>query len=264
MRDISIHLRSVQDLMQFIIGYTGPDLRQAFVIILNLILIESLLSIDNAAVLATLVMDLPDDQRKRALRIGIVFAYVFRGAALLFAGVLMRITWLKLVGGGYLVYLSVDYFIKRSRASQNAHTPDKHIVNNRQIGTLSPFWSTVLMVEMMDLTFSIDNVFAAVAFTNRLALVCLGVFIGIIAMRVVAGYFVRLMTRFPFLESISFIIVGLLGIKLCLSFVATYWTDSILATIDHSQVDLYFSLLTISLFVVPICWSLVTQRIKSK
>jgi len=49
-------------------------------VILNLILIESLLSVDNAAVLATMVMDLKDEQREKALKYGIIGAYVFRGS----------------------------------------------------------------------------------------------------------------------------------------------------------------------------------------
>jgi len=44
----------------------------------------------------------------------------------------------------------------------------------------------------MDLAFSIDNVFAAVAFTDNLWLIMIGVFIGILAMRFVAQSFVKL------------------------------------------------------------------------
>jgi predicted tellurium resistance membrane protein TerC len=57
-------------------------LQQAILIILNLIIIESLLSVDNAAVLATMVMDLPKEQREKALKYGIIGAYVFRGICL--------------------------------------------------------------------------------------------------------------------------------------------------------------------------------------
>ncbi|MEO6758684.1 MAG: DUF475 domain-containing protein, partial [Saprospiraceae bacterium] len=46
----------------------GSDWENSLFIILNLILIESLLSVDNAAVLATMVLDLPKEQRARALR----------------------------------------------------------------------------------------------------------------------------------------------------------------------------------------------------
>ena len=52
----------------------GADWENALMIILNLIIIESLLSIDNAAVLATMVMDLPQHQRSKALRYGIIGA----------------------------------------------------------------------------------------------------------------------------------------------------------------------------------------------
>src|SRR5690349_5394010 len=84
-------------------------------VIANLIIIESLLSVDNAAVLATMVLDLPKDQRPKALRYGIIGAYVFRGLSLLFAAVLISIWWFKPLGGLYLLVLAVRYFIKRRR-----------------------------------------------------------------------------------------------------------------------------------------------------
>lgn len=43
----------------------GTDWQTAGLVVLNLIIIESLLSVDNAAVLATMVMDLPPEQRKK-------------------------------------------------------------------------------------------------------------------------------------------------------------------------------------------------------
>lgn len=88
---------------------------KSIAIIGNLILIESLLSVDNAAVLATIVMDLPENQRKKALKYGILGAYVFRGLALIFASVLISVWWLKPLGGLYLIYISVDWFIKNKK-----------------------------------------------------------------------------------------------------------------------------------------------------
>lgn len=51
-------------------------------------------------------------------------------------------------------------------------------------------------VEIMDLAFSLDNVFAAVAFTPNILLICIGVFIGILAMRFVAQRFIKLMEKY--------------------------------------------------------------------
>ena len=77
-------------------------------IILNIILLEIVLSIDNAAVLSTMVGQLPKSQQKKALTWGIIGAYIFRGVALLFASVLIKLIWLKVIGGIYLIYLSIN------------------------------------------------------------------------------------------------------------------------------------------------------------
>jgi YkoY family integral membrane protein len=92
----------------------GNDIQAGLLIILNLIVIESLLSVDNAAVLATMVLDLPKEQRNRALRYGIIGAYVFRGICLFLAAWLVKIWWLKPLGGLYLLYLAFNYFKGKS------------------------------------------------------------------------------------------------------------------------------------------------------
>src|SRR5882757_1845243 len=101
--------------MEFLHHIIGDDPVKALLIIGNLILIESLLSVDNAAVLATMVMDLPQSQRQRALKYGIIGAYVFRGICLLLATYLVGIWWLKGVGGLYLLYLAVEWWMKRHK-----------------------------------------------------------------------------------------------------------------------------------------------------
>lgn len=246
---------------QFFAHFLQPDPQTALIVILNLILIESLLSVDNAAVLATMVMDLPPADRKRALRIGLFFAYVFRGTALIFASILIKINWLKLAGGGYLLYLCLHFFYKRIfkhedilQIEQEELQPE--VKHPRKIPGLSVFWSTVVMVEMMDLTFSLDNVFAAVAFTDNVYLVCTGVFIGIITMRIVAGYFVKLMERFPFLDSVAFLVIGILGLRLCADFACVYYPHNPFCMfLETEHADLYFSLTTVAVFALPIITS---------
>lgn len=248
----------MESVAQFFSHFLEPDPRAALLVVLNLILIESLLSVDNAAVLATMVMDLPPVQRKRALRIGIVFAYIFRGLALISASYLMKISWLKLAGGGYLLYLALDFFYKKIFKHETVIEIEsekliEQVKHPKKFLGLSHFWSTVLMVEVMDMTFSLDNVFAAVAFTSNIYLVCLGVFIGIITMRIVAGYFVKLMTRFPFLDSVAFFVIALLGLRLCLDFVCVYFPESKVGELLNDELtNLYFSLSTVIIFFVPV------------
>lgn len=230
----------------------------SLLVIGNLILIESILSVDNAAVLATMVMDLPAHQRAHALRYGIIGAYLFRGLCLLFASILVQIWWLKPLGGLYLLYLVAKWVHGKQTPRTDDDLLDKknHRLYQMTVGKLGVFWSTVLLIEIMDLAFSIDNVFAAVAFTDNLLLIYLGVFIGILAMRFVAQGFVGLMERFPFLESAAFVVIGLLGLKLLLSSINHFYPDSTLVTIMEShETDAIVSLITVLIFVVPLITS---------
>ena len=264
----------------------GGDLEAAGLVVLNLILIESLLSVDNAAVLATMVMDLPVKQRNKALKYGIFGAYFFRGISLLLASYLIQILWLKALGGLYLCWLFTDYFRTKATPDPNDDTLNKlerwlvvpaqnlikksmaPVVNffNNRINLLGPFWSTVVMVEVMDLAFSIDNVFAAVAFTDNIFLICCGVFIGILSMRFVAQGFVKLMELFPFLEAIAFVVIGVLGIKLVFSYLADagYVEGAFFKFINGHEGDLYVSVLTVCIFVLPILSSLLFNYPKHK
>lgn len=224
----------------------------------NLILIETLLSVDNAAVLATMVMDLPKEQRYKALRYGIIGAYVFRGLALIFASFLIKFWFLKPLGGLYLLYLVINWYKGKQADKKGDDTADKH--NNKLYrsfsGWLGNFWATVALVEIMDLAFSIDNVFAAVAFSDNIVLIWVGVFIGILAMRFVASGFIKLMSRYAFLETAAFVVIGILGIKLLLSLYEHYFPLSVFGKFLSSHAaDWLTSLVTICIFFGPIITS---------
>lgn len=226
-------------------------------IILNLIILESLLSVDNAAVLATMVMDLPKHERGKALRYGIFGAYIFRGLALLFASILIKFWFLKPLGGLYLVFLVWDW-IKGKRTK----TKKDDLLNKNQnwlykstVGALGNFWATVAMIEIMDLAFSIDNVFVVVAFTDNIVLIWLGVFIGILAMRLVAQGFVKLMEKFPILEKAAFTVIGVLGLKLLLSTFEHFFPNTAFSKFLSSHAaDWGTSVLTALIFIFPIIY----------
>lgn len=248
-------LHSINLLWQDIINNPGASLA----IIGNLIIIESLLSVDNAAVLATMVMDLPHEQRDKALKYGIWGAYIFRGIAMIFAAVLIKIWWLKPIGGLYLLYLVYDYWKGKQTEDKEDDIIDKKTnwLYKATVGSIGTFWATVCLVELMDMAFSIDNVFAAVAFTPNIILVCIGVFIGILAMRFIAQWFVKLMERYAFLETAAFIVIGILGIKLALSLYEHFYTKTSFSKFLGSHTaDVSISVLTVCIFFVPIITSI--------
>lgn len=228
---------------------------ETLIIILNLFILESLLSVDNAAVLAVMVKDLPGDQKNKALRYGLIGAYVFRGLCLLCAVWLVKILWLKILGGLYLLYLSYGYFFKGGEDG-NGHgnaRDSKTFKFFSRIG-LTPFWATVVLVEIMDLAFSIDNVFAAVALSDSFWIIMCGVAIGILAMRFVAGWFVELIGRFPSLETSAFVVIALLGIKLVLGGMVDYIPslDTTKSIMESHWFDLVFSGMMMVIFFLPL------------
>ena len=248
---------------EFLQEIFGGECERSAIIVLNLILIESLLSVDNAAVLATMVLDLPPDKRKLALRYGILGAYIFRGICLIFAAQLIKIWWLKPLGGVYLIYLTWDYF--RTKATPKKED-DILAKKNKWYykltnGLVGPFWATIIAVEIMDLAFSLDNVFAAVAFTDNIYLICTGVFIGILAMRFVAQWFVKLLEKYPFLETSAFLVIGILGVKLFIALPCHFFEDHQWVLWLESEVaDLIVSIITAAFFFVPILFAEVFHK----
>ena len=260
--------------------FWGIPLPKAALIVGNLVVLETLVSVDNAAVLASMVMRLPSDQRGKALKYGLIGAYVFRGLCLLLAGWILHIWWIKPIGGAYLLYMAYQHFSKKRALSESSATGKTEPAQPKAgLFALKGFWWTVLSIELMDLAFSVDNVLVAVAYADpgpaasaeqhKAALILLytGVFIGILAMRFVAQYFVGLMQRFPRLEHSAYMVIGLLGLKLCMSDLLmkllSQSTD-LGAWLMHPSVahwgDLGFSILTLAIFAWPIVFSKVTNR----
>ncbi|MEJ7661996.1 MAG: DUF475 domain-containing protein [Hymenobacter sp.] len=135
-------------------------------------------------------------------------------------------------------------------------TKEQSWLYRRTLGLLGPFWATVALIELMDLAFSIDNVFAVVAFGSNLLLITVGVFIGILAMRLVAQAFVGLMGEYPFLETSAFVVIGVLGLKLLLSLVEHFAPTHPVSRFLTSEVaEVGLTVLTIATFGVPVLTS---------
>ena len=92
-------------------------------IVLLLVLLEGVLSIDNALVLGLLAKRLPPESRKRALTYGLVGAFVFRILAICTASLLLRWTFVKFLGGAYLVYIAAKHMPEKP--SEPVAAPEK-------------------------------------------------------------------------------------------------------------------------------------------
>jgi len=207
------------------------ELWPSFIIVIQLIFLEGILSIDNAAVIGALVTPLPDDQRVEwprglqrlgdwlhpmlgnqrmaALRVGLLGAYLGRGLMLFMTSFLIDNPWIKLIGAAYLIRLAFEN-LGDMTGGGSEEAEDLQPIRSRA------FWATVLTVETMDLIFSIDNVVAAVSLSDKIWVVMLGVGIGILTMRFAAGIFSYAVLREPILKQAAYVLVLSIGIELIL------------------------------------------------
>jgi YkoY family integral membrane protein len=166
-----------------------------------LIVLEGVLSIDNALVLGLLAKRLPKREQKRALTYGLVGAFIFRFIAILTAAYLLKWWIVKLLGGGYLLFVALKHFFFDSKdeideavevdAAGRPRLVEKHTkrelseqeelhelrervpvripesvsssTGGSTLRTSKKFWSTVLVIELTDIAFAIDSILAAMA-----------------------------------------------------------------------------------------------------
>ena len=165
--------------------------------------LEAILSIDNAVVLAVMVKHLPQKQQRKALTYGLIGAVVFRLLALSIATYLIKVRWVKFVGGGYLLYVGLKHLLQKK-----PHADDIKSVRHAN------FWKTVLMIEIMDIAFAVDSILAAVAVSSKLWIVFFGGMVGVVMIRYAASFFAQLLVKFPSFEVSAYLLVIAIGSKL--------------------------------------------------
>jgi YkoY family integral membrane protein len=181
-----------------------------------LVALEGLLSADNAMVLAVLVLGLPKREQRQALRYGIIGAFAFRVVAILLAVWLKEVQVVMLIGAAYLLYLPYDHFTgHEDAAARRKPRPARSFLG------MSPFWSTVVKVELTDIVFAIDSILVAVALSDKTWVIITGGILGVIAMRLVIGQLLALVNRYPILVDGAFVIIAWVGIKLILEYLAS-------------------------------------------
>jgi len=190
-------------------GVTATD----FVTIGLLVMLEGLLSADNAMVLAVLVLGLPKAEQRQALRYGIIGAFAFRSLATLLAAYMIRLGWVKLGGAAYLLYLTVHHFAQRGGSESRRQAPPA-----RAMFGLSAFWTTVAKVELTDIVFAIDSILVAVAMSPKIWVILTGGILGIVTMRLVIGQLLAIVERYPPLVDGAFVIIAWVGIKLLIEY----------------------------------------------
>ena len=185
-------------------------------VLIILIFLEGLLSADNALVLAIMSKHLPKEQQKKAINIGLLLAFIFRIGAIFIISYLFHVWQVQAIGAAYLIFISLKHLLKRDHGDKEKKGKSYRM--------------TVAQIALADIAFAIDSILAAVALVIALPdtpmgdiggmdgakfiVILLGAIAGLIVIRFAAGYFVKVLTERPSLETAAMLIVGWVGVKL--------------------------------------------------
>jgi YkoY family integral membrane protein len=196
---------------------SSQELIAGLSVIAGLIILEGLLSVDNVLGIAALARELPEQRQKKAIRIGLALAYLFRVLALFVAGWLANNTWVRWLGAGYLIWLMSSHLTRG-----HAHDVAEEISGGHDgvvPATMAVSFAAVLLqIGLMDLSLSIDNVIAAVGLAPKTETgaavmwpIYSGVLVAILALQAIAPHAVNLLKKYPVLEPTAFVLIGYVG-----------------------------------------------------
>lgn len=188
-----------------------------WLLILSLVIMECLLSVDNAVVLAAQTKQLPDEKdQQKSLVYGLWGAYLFRFLIIGIGTYLIHLWWIKVIGAAYLMYLSINHLWKIFH-HKSEEMPEETVHVKHGKSSRAFFWKVVLSIELMDIVFSIDSVLASLALSPNPVVILIGGLIGILSMRGIAEVIAKLMEKIPELEPMAYILIGIISIKLFLT-----------------------------------------------
>lgn len=178
-------------------------------------MIECLLSVDNAVVLAAQTRVLPTlKEQEESLFYGIWGSYIFRFLIIGIGTYLINFWEIKVIGAAYLIYLVYRFFHNKFFGKRPTHK-----IRNRasSLTGRKRFWLVVAQIEFMDIIFSVDSVLASLAISPNPVIVLIGGLIGIACMRGIAEIIMRLMRKIPELEPMAYVLIFIIAIKLFLT-----------------------------------------------
>ena len=166
-----------------------------FANILTIIVVNLVLSGDNAVLIAMAVRNLPHHQRMKGIAFGAGLAVVLRIILTFFVALLLGISFIKLVGGLLILWIATKLFMESE--------PDEE---GKEATTM---WQAIKIILIADLTMSLDNVLAVAGCAGgSLFLLVFGLGLSIPIVVFASNILSMLMDKYPIIIVIG---AGLLG-----------------------------------------------------
>lgn len=206
--------------------------------LLNIIIIDIVMSWDNAIIIWMATKDLPTKIRKKAILIWILLATILRIVLAFFAVFLLQMVWLKLAGWVLLLYV-VWKFYKELRNWDSDHNGIK---TNVDIW----FMSAIYTIIIADLSMSLDNVLA-VAWASHGNIITLWVWlvVSIILMAFASNYIAKSLNKYPQIQWAGLLVILFVAIEMMMT-----WTHELEKSIAIANLLPFVIFVISALFIV--------------
>jgi len=166
----------------------------------QIIMIDILLGGDNAVVIALASRRLPDAQRKQAIFWGMFGAVALRVILIFFALQLLKVPFLKIVGGVLLLWIGIKLLLPQDESG------------GHQIDASANLMGAIKTIVLADAVMSLDNVIGiAGAAKDSLGLVIFGLLFSIPIIIWGSKFVLTLMDRFPAVILFGAALLGWIG-----------------------------------------------------
>lgn len=178
--------------------------------LINIILIDIIMSGDNAIIIGMATKDLDEKYRKKAIMIGIFLATVFRIILAFFTVFLLSIVGLKFAGWLLLLYVVWKFYKELRNGGEWEHwwksKGEKW------------FMYALYTIVIADISMSLDNVLAvAGAAHNNVAALGIGLVFSIILMAFASNYIARNLNKYPQIQWVWLLVILFVAIEMMLS-----------------------------------------------
>ncbi|MGO9136326.1 MAG: TerC family protein [Syntrophales bacterium] len=168
---------------------------------LSIIIVNLVLSGDNAFVIAMAVRSLPRKQRMNGIAFGVGAAVVLRVVLTFFAAMLLQIQYVKLIGGAVIIWIAVKVLIEGAPEDKLQLQEDAKSLRH-----------AIRIIIVSDITMSLDNVLAvAAASKGSFFLLIFGLGLSIPIVMFASTLLVLLIDKFPLIIYIGAAVLGQVG-----------------------------------------------------
>lgn len=197
-------------MQHFYAQFLGLFSATGIMVLINIILIDIVMSGDNAILIGMATRKLQGAERKKAIFFGIALATIFRIVLAFFAVFLLSVVGVKFAGGLLLLYV-VWKFYRELRMPD--HEADHH-AEAKKAGLMAAIWTIIIA----DFSMSLDNVLAvAGAAHENIAALAIGLVFSIALMAFASNLIAKYLDKYPQIQWVGLFVILFVAVEMILS-----------------------------------------------